>query len=116
MFFLIHLIPLSLPDVFFVPPSVRYGDRVSKPLRVDECTLPVYRDARVPAYCANDEAGDELFAADGQSLSSGGLGLTSLLAFGALPSPLATFFQIASGRPATCSQRKTALENQVLQR
>ncbi|VDD81427.1 unnamed protein product [Mesocestoides corti] len=99
-------------EYYFIPPSIVHMNRSSKdpvPL-LEDCSLSYLSAYHLPAYDVNSRQGDEKFASDGETLR---LNLPGLLSFGVFPAWLAFIFEMLSF-PATCGQRKTQLEFDLL--
>lgn len=99
-------LPLPLLDQYYIPSSVEQCFEKKAGLRLDDCSLSYLSAYRLPTYEVNTQNGDEKFASDGDVLR---FNLAGLLAFGAVPRWLASIMQ-AFSFPATCGQRKAALE------
>nr|CDS32905.1 expressed conserved protein [Hymenolepis microstoma] len=93
-------------DQYYVPSSVEQCFEKKTALRLDDCNLSYLSSYRLPTYEVNTQKGDEKFASDGDVLR---FNMEGLLAFGAVPGWLASIYQVFSF-PATCGQRKAALE------
>ncbi|VDL16023.1 unnamed protein product [Hymenolepis diminuta] len=91
---------------YYIPSSVEQCFEKKAGLRLDDCNLSYLSAYRLPTYEVNTQKGDEKFASDGDVLR---FNMAGLLAFGAVPKWLASIMQ-AFSFPATCGQRKAALE------
>ncbi|KAM3173542.1 hypothetical protein ACTXT7_012311 [Hymenolepis weldensis] len=91
---------------YYIPSSVVQCFEKKAGPRLDDCSLSYLSAYRLPTYEVNTQKGDEKFASDGDVLR---FNMAGLLAFGAVPRWLASVMQ-AFSFPATCGQRKAALE------
>ncbi|VDO15404.1 unnamed protein product [Rodentolepis nana] len=93
-------------DQYYIPASVEQCFEKKTGLRLDDCNPSYLLAYRLPTYDVNTQKGDEKFVSDGDVLR---FNMGGLLAFGAVPRWLASIYQVFSF-PATCGQRKAALE------